>query len=135
MNGLGHFSLPSKPSLWVTRERPKIDRIACPWLVRRFVDPAAEFLYVPVERVFAVAKEANATPACGSPRTREPVAITTPFVAVCVSVLPSAVTFTDEADARTPAPLIHVTLFFLNRNSTPLEFWVLTARDRFIATP
>ena len=62
MNGLGRFSLPSKPSLWVTRERPKIDRIACPWLVRRFVDPAAEFLYVPVERVFAVAKEANATP-------------------------------------------------------------------------
>ena len=62
MNGLGRFSLPSKPSLWVTRERPKIDRIACPWLIRRFVDPSAEFLYVPVERVFAVAQEANATP-------------------------------------------------------------------------
>jgi rhodanese-related sulfurtransferase len=36
---------------WVTRERPKIDRIACPWLVRRFVDPDAQFLYVPAERV------------------------------------------------------------------------------------
>src|SRR5688572_28035220 len=36
---------------WVTRERPKIDRIACPWLVRRFVDPDAEFLYVPLSDV------------------------------------------------------------------------------------
>ncbi len=36
---------------WITRERPKIDRIACPWLIRRFVDPEAEFLYVPKEEV------------------------------------------------------------------------------------
>jgi hypothetical protein len=35
------------PTRWVTRARPKIDRIACPWLVRRFIDPAAEFFYVP----------------------------------------------------------------------------------------
>jgi hypothetical protein len=47
---------------WVTRERPKIDRIACPWLIRRFVDPQAEFIYVPTERVFAVAAERGATP-------------------------------------------------------------------------
>ena len=47
---------------WVTRERPNIDRIACPWLVRRFVEPDAEFLYVPTERVFEVAKETGATP-------------------------------------------------------------------------
>ena len=47
---------------WVTRERPKIDRIACPWLVRRFVDPEAEFLYVPVSEVQKVAKEKTATP-------------------------------------------------------------------------
>jgi hypothetical protein len=47
---------------WVTRERPKIDRIACPWLIRRFVEPDAEFLYVPTERVFAVAEETGATP-------------------------------------------------------------------------
>ena len=45
---------------WVTRERPKIDRIACPWLVRRFVDPRAEFLYVPTSEVFAAAREHNA---------------------------------------------------------------------------
>lgn len=45
---------------WITRERPKIDRIACPWLVRRFVDPYAEFLYVPSELVFETAKEIGA---------------------------------------------------------------------------
>jgi rhodanese-related sulfurtransferase len=47
---------------WVTRERPKIDRIACPWLVRRFVDPGAEFLYVPVAEVKRTAQEKTATP-------------------------------------------------------------------------
>ena len=47
---------------WVTRERPKIDRIACPWLIRRFVEPGAEFLYVPTDRVFAVAEETGAIP-------------------------------------------------------------------------
>ena len=36
---------------WITRERPKIDRIACPWLIRRFVDRDAEFIYVPFEDV------------------------------------------------------------------------------------
>src|SRR3984893_7563698 len=49
------------PRSWVTRERPKIDRIACPWLIRRFIDPEAEFLFVPTERVFAVARETGAT--------------------------------------------------------------------------
>jgi hypothetical protein len=47
---------------WITRERPKIDRIACPWLIKKFVDPEAEFLYVPKEKVLQVAKEKNATP-------------------------------------------------------------------------
>lgn len=47
---------------WVTRERPKIDRIACPWLVRRFVDPDAEFLYVPPSEVLQVAQEREAEP-------------------------------------------------------------------------
>lgn len=46
---------------WVTRARPKIDRIACPWLIRRFVDSEAEFLYVPVEQVRQVAIEQSAT--------------------------------------------------------------------------
>jgi len=47
-------------SKWVTRERPKIDRIACPWLIRRFIDPTAEFLYVPSAEVLAVAKAQQA---------------------------------------------------------------------------
>ena len=47
---------------WVTRERPKIDRIACPWLVRRFVDPDAEFLYVPAAEVKNAAAEREAVP-------------------------------------------------------------------------
>jgi len=46
---------------WVTRERPKVDRIACPWLIRRFIDPEAEFLFAPTEPVFAVAAETGAT--------------------------------------------------------------------------
>ena len=46
---------------WVTRERPKIDRIACPWLIRRFIDPEATFLYVPTEQVFDVARVTGAT--------------------------------------------------------------------------
>ncbi len=47
---------------WVTRERPKIDRIACPWLIRRFIDPAAEFLYVPTPEVRKTAAEREAVP-------------------------------------------------------------------------
>ena len=47
---------------WVTREHPKIDRIACPWLVRRFVDADAQFLYVPTAQVRAVAQDQHATP-------------------------------------------------------------------------
>jgi rhodanese-related sulfurtransferase len=49
-------------SKWVTRERPKVDRIACPWLVARFIDPEAEFIYVPAADVLRVAHETGATP-------------------------------------------------------------------------
>jgi|TARA_B100001250_G_C19760086_1_gene772010 hypothetical protein len=47
---------------WITRERPKIDRIACPWLVARFIDPQADFLYVPGADVMRVAQETGAIP-------------------------------------------------------------------------
>jgi hypothetical protein len=47
---------------WVTRERPKIDRLACPWLVTRFVDPEASFLFVPADRVGPVAADTGAIP-------------------------------------------------------------------------
>jgi hypothetical protein len=47
---------------WITRERPKIDRIACPWLIKNFVDKEAEFMYVPKEKVFEDAMQLNAIP-------------------------------------------------------------------------
>jgi hypothetical protein len=47
---------------WITRHRPKIDRIACPWLIMRFIDPDAEIIYVPVEQVLTKAEELGATP-------------------------------------------------------------------------
>ena len=47
---------------WITRERPKIDRIACPWLILRFIDKKAEFLYVASSEVFKKAKEFDAEP-------------------------------------------------------------------------
>jgi len=49
-------------SRWVTRERPKIDRVACPWLIARFIDPEAEFLYVPPAEVLAEARAREAIP-------------------------------------------------------------------------
>ena len=62
---LSALSIPSRinmPSKWITRERPKIDRIACPWLIRRFIDPLAEFFYVPGTQVLAAATAQMATP-------------------------------------------------------------------------
>ncbi|HET9744526.1 MAG TPA: chromate resistance protein ChrB domain-containing protein [Chitinophagaceae bacterium] len=47
---------------WITRERPKIDRIACPWLIKHFVDKEADFIFVPKEQVFEKATELNAIP-------------------------------------------------------------------------
>src|SRR5690606_16830576 len=64
--GWAELGLPTRrkigttPGKWATRERPKVDRIACPWLVRRFIDPEAAFLYAPTERVFAVAEKTGA---------------------------------------------------------------------------
>jgi hypothetical protein len=47
---------------WITREHPRVDRVACPWLIERFVDKSAEFLYVPTDQVMAEAKRQGATP-------------------------------------------------------------------------
>jgi len=57
-----HRTIGATPGKWVTRERPKIDRIACPRLIRRFIDPQAEFIYVPTKDVLDVAKATGATP-------------------------------------------------------------------------
>jgi hypothetical protein len=47
---------------WITREKVKVDRVACPWLIRKFVDPQAEFLFVSAEKVIEVAQREHATP-------------------------------------------------------------------------
>jgi hypothetical protein len=47
---------------WITRERVKVDRVACPWLIKKFVDPEAQFLFVPVDDVMTVAKREDAIP-------------------------------------------------------------------------
>ena len=47
---------------WITRERVKVDRVACPWLIRKFIEPGAQFLFVPEAQVPEVAKRENATP-------------------------------------------------------------------------
>jgi len=47
---------------WITRERVKVDRVACPWLIRKFIDPDAEFLFVPGGEVMAAAAREGATP-------------------------------------------------------------------------
>ena len=47
---------------WITREGIKVDRVACPWLIKHFVDPGAEFIFVPREQVASKAKELSATP-------------------------------------------------------------------------
>lgn len=47
---------------WITREKVKVDRVACPWLIRKFVDPEAQFLFVPNDQVLAVAEREGATP-------------------------------------------------------------------------
>ena len=47
---------------WITRERVKVDRVACPWLIKKFIDPKAEFLFVPREKVLEVANREGAIP-------------------------------------------------------------------------
>lgn len=60
--GLPMASKPGQSTLWVTRERPKIDRIACPWMIRRFIDRDARFLYVPAQTVLQTAEATGAIP-------------------------------------------------------------------------
>jgi hypothetical protein len=47
---------------WITREKVKVDRVACPWLIRKFIDPEAEFFFVPTDQVVAKGQELGATP-------------------------------------------------------------------------
>jgi len=65
MTKLPECGLPAetgRASRWITRERPRVDRIACPWLIRRFIDPTAEFLYVPAGEVIETGQAQHAMP-------------------------------------------------------------------------
>ena len=58
---VGPVTLGDGPTRWITRRRPKIDRVACPWLIRRFLDPRAEFLFAAPEEVAAIAAQSGVT--------------------------------------------------------------------------
>ena len=66
---------------WITREHPRVDRVACPWLIEKFVDQKAEFIYVPTDRVAAEAQKLGATPydtrPSGDRRSGDGVAVST----------------------------------------------------------
>jgi hypothetical protein len=47
---------------WITREKVKVDRVACPWLIRKFIDPQAEFIFVPADKVMEIAEREKAIP-------------------------------------------------------------------------
>ncbi len=71
--GLPLAARPGRPSVWVTRARPKVDRVACPWLIRRFLDPDARILFVPPAEVAATAEATGGTAfdIPGAPYTHE----------------------------------------------------------------
>src|SRR3989304_4395119 len=59
----GHMPPGKEPPMkWITREHVKVDRVACPWLIRKFVDPGAEFLFVPAAEVLEIARREDALP-------------------------------------------------------------------------
>jgi len=107
---------------WITRERPKIDRIACPWLIKKFIDRDAEFLYVPKEQVLQVAKEQNATPYdiagvelthvgddCSFDTIIKKYKLTDPALAKMAEIIRAADTDTLEKSAQAPG-LLAITL-------------------------
>jgi hypothetical protein len=98
---------------WVTRERPKTDRIACPWLILRFIDPEAEFLYVPPDQVLDVAARegANSYDAPGARYTHRD--------GLCsFEVLVQEYTI-DDAAVRLLAKIVHGADVAEDRDATP----------------
>lgn len=71
--GLPTAPKPNAPSVWVTRRRPKVDRVACPWFIRRFIDPDARFLFVEPSQVMRVSAKTGGTAfdIPGAPYTHE----------------------------------------------------------------
>ena len=105
-----HRTIGATPGKWVKLERPKIDRIACPWLIRRFIDPQAEFIYVPTKDVLDVAKATGGTPydsrASNSP-TKASAAPSIPSCASTASRMRPSTTRENRARRRYLAPRRH----------------------------
>jgi hypothetical protein len=110
---------------WVTRERPKTDRIACPWLIRNFIDPEAEFLYVPADEVLAVAEREDAI-SYDAPDARY-----THRDRLCTfEVLLEDFDITDAALARL-ARIVHGADIADDRDATPESRGLLAVADGF----
>ena len=95
----------TSPSQWVTRAHPKIDRIACPWLIRRFIDPNAEFIYVPKDQVLAVAQQTGGIPTTSMAwnlPTRVTAVRSTPFCASTTSEIQRSITWRRSSGAPIP---------------------------------
>lgn len=103
---------------WVTRERPKIDRLACPWLILRFIDAEAEIRYVPTADVLRVAQDERATafdvagvelthsgPLCGFDAFLQKYQLEDPALAQLAEIVPAADTDTLERSAQAPGLL------------------------------
>ena len=112
---------------WVTRQRPKVDRIACPWLIRRFVDEDAEFLYVPPDEVLRVAKETGAVPfdvpgvelghdgpLCSFDAILKKYKLTDPALQVMAAIIRGA--DTNRLDLAPECPGVYAILIGLSRN-------------------
>jgi hypothetical protein len=110
---------------WVTRERPKTDRIACPWLIRNFIDAEAEFLYVPADEVLAVAEREDAI-SYDAPDARY-----THRDRLCTfEVLLEDFDITDAALARL-ARIVHGADIADDRDATPESRGLLAVADGF----
>lgn len=103
---------------WVTRARPKIDRLACPWLIRRFVDPEGEIIYVPATEVLRIAKRDGAIPfdvpgvelthdgpACSFDAFLKKYRLTDPALAKLANIVRAADTDTLEQSSQAPGLL------------------------------
>ena len=110
---------------WVTRERPKTDRIACPWLIAKFIDPDAEFLYVPADRVLEVAEQENAI-SFDAPEARY-----THRDGLCTFEVLVEEHAIDDPAVRLLARVVHGADVAENRDATPQSRGLLAVADGF----
>jgi hypothetical protein len=110
---------------WVTRERPKTDRIACPWLIRKFIDPEAEFLYVPPAEVLDVAAREDAI-SYDAPDARY-----THRNGLCTFEVLLDEYGIDDPAVRLMAPIVHGADVAEDRDATPQSRGLLAIAEGF----